>query len=381
MSSSFSPLPLAEAPVSVELLRRLQPLAQLDADRLRELVAICHLESIALGNIPLGMLERNGQLIYLVQGELLLRFANHSTAVIVGGCDDGQRPLGKWQVPPIAARAITNIQLICFDEDMLDIMLTWDQMLPSSARPGSVDEKSANSGKASTDWRLMSGMFTTQNLTRGAFAALPPAHIDQLLQRFQRITVKRGDVVVRQGEPGDHYYLIESGRCQVTRLVAGTPMTLAEIKPGDVFGEEALVTESTRNATVTMKTDGVLLRLDKQDFIELLRAPLLHSLSQAEARRHAEAGAVWLDVRFPAEYQFDGIKGARNLPLDEIREAYAALDPQKEYIVYCQSGRRSSAAAFLLSKRGFRASLLEGGLSAKVQRGSEEQYGRGAQPS
>jgi len=367
---------MEEPPISLDLLRGLEPLAQLDSERLRELLATCRWESIALGETAFPIFERTGQLIFLVKGELLLQFPDQSTTVIVGGCGEARRPLAKRSLPMIAARAITDIELICIDEEMLDIMLTWDQLLLSAARPSHSDEKNMDYATASTDWRLMSGMFTTQNLTRGAFAALPPAHIDQLLQRFQRIRVKRDDVVVRQGEPGDYYYLIESGRGHVTRLVAGTSISLADLKPGDAFGEEALVTESTRNASVTMKTDGILLRLDKQDFIELLRAPLLHTLSLAEAQRRATAGAVWLDVRFAAEYQFDGIKGARNLPLDEIREAYAALDPQKEYIVYCQSGRRSSAAAFLLSKRGFRASLLEGGLGAGAQRGNE----RGAQP-
>jgi CRP-like cAMP-binding protein len=367
-------------PISVDLLRGLQPLAQLETERLRELLAACHRKHMALGSVLGGILDRNGQLTYIIKGELMLQFADRSSAVIVGGCEEAQRPLGRWGLPPISAKAITDIELVFFDAEMLDIMLTWDQLLLSAARPGQVGEACEQypaSGKSGTDWRLMSGMFTTQNLTRGAFAALPPAHIDQLLQRFQRIMVKRGDVVVRQGEPGDYYYLIESGRCQVTRLVAGTPIALAELKPGDAFGEEALVTETTRNASVTMQTDGILLRLDKQDFIELLRAPLLHTLSLPEARRRVAAGAVWLDVRFAAEYQYDGIDGARNLPLDEIREAYTALDPLKEYIVYCQSGRRSSAAAFLLSKRGFRASLLEGGLNAGVPRQAENEIAKG----
>ena len=150
-------------------------------------------------------------------------------------------------------------------------------------------------------------------------------------------------------------------------MVAGSQLLLADLKPGEAFGEEALVNDATRNATVSMITDGILLRLNKQDFIELLRTPLLHTLSPDEAQQRILSGAVWLDVRFAAEYKYDGIQGARNLPLDEIRMAYRVLDPQKEYITYCQSGRRSSAAAFLLSQRGFRASLLGGGLAGGLR--------------
>jgi len=51
-----------------------------------------------------------------------------------------------------------------------------------------------------------------------------------------------------------------------------------------------------------------------------------------------------------------------NIPLSEIRNAFGALDMDKEYVIYCQSGRRSSAAAFLLAQRGYNVYVLEGGL-------------------
>ena len=69
----------------------------------------------------------------------------------------------------------------------------------------------------------------------------------------------------------------------MTRKVGGVEMPLAELKAGDAFGEEALIVEGVRNATVTMKSDGVLLRLNKEDFIELLREPLLRRLSWQQA--------------------------------------------------------------------------------------------------
>ena len=139
-------------------------------------------------------------------------------------------------------------------------------------------------------------------------------------------------------------------------------MTLAEIKSGDAFGEEALVSEAKRNATVSMKTDGVLLRLAKQDFVGLLKEPLLHRVSMDEGREKVMQNAQWVDVRYPSEYQYDKLPGAINIPLSEIRNAFGVLDKSREYVLYCQSERRSSAAAFLLAQRGYRAFLLTGGL-------------------
>jgi len=111
-----------------------------------------------------------------------------------------------------------------------------------------------------------------------------------------------------------------------------------------------------------MKSDGSLLRLSKQDFNALLREPLMHGISMEEAKRRVLDGAQWIDVRYPSEYQYDRLPGARNIPLSEIRNASGVLDMDDHYIVYCQSGRRSSAAAFLLAQRGYRVYVLDGGL-------------------
>jgi rhodanese-related sulfurtransferase len=94
----------------------------------------------------------------------------------------------------------------------------------------------------------------------------------------------------------------------------------------------------------------------------LLKEPLLQRISMAECREKVASGAQWVDVRYPSEYQYDKLPGAINIPLSEVRNAFGVLDKAKEYILYCQSERRSSAAAFLLAQRGYRAYLLSGGL-------------------
>jgi rhodanese-related sulfurtransferase len=205
-------------------------------------------------------------------------------------------------------------------------------------------------------------MFSAENLHNSPFAHLPSANIGQLLERVEVIAVWDKEVIIHEGGEGDYYYLIESGRAQVTRLVGGTHMVLAELKAGDVFGEEALISNSKRNATVTMKSNGVLLRLKKQDFLELMQEPLLHKISYAEAKAKVANGAVWLDVRHPPEYRFDKLPGAINVPLNDIRNAVGALNKDVPYVAYCQSGRRSAAAAFILAQAGYKVDVLENGL-------------------
>ena len=341
-------------PSGPELLRRLEPIRSLSAKRQNELYALCPSEKLARGLDPFQQRAAQGQSVYLLSGELNLVFDDGSTSVVVGGSDSSELSIWPLTKRPVReARAITDIELVRIDELTLDIMMTWDQLLATPAGDPPL-----------TDWRLMSGAFRAQSLTDGPLSRLPAASIDELFRRFERIEAAPGEVILRQGDDGDFYYIIENGRCLVTRSVGGVDMALAELKAGDAFGEEALVAESRRNASVRMKTAGALLRLAKSDFIELMREPLLKRLPAAEALRRVQAGAVWLDVRYPPEFQKDRLPGAVNVPLGEIRNALGVLDRDREYVVYCQSGRRSSAAAFLLSQRGYRAGCLDNGLQA-----------------
>ena len=344
--------------VGADVLRRLEPIRSLSAMRLNELAGLCATEMVGRGLDPLRLHSARGQSVYLLSGELKLAFDDESSSVLVGGSETSLWPLAKRPPAVRDAKAITDIELVRIDDDVLDIMMTWDQL--------SAGTQSKASDPEATDWRLLSGAFRLQSLTNGALSRLPAASIDELFRRFERIKAKAGEVILREGDEGDFYYIIENGRCRVTRKVGGVDMELAELKAGDAFGEEALVVESTRNATVCMKTSGVLLRLKKGDFIELLREPLLKRLSWVEAVQHVAAGAIWLDVRYPSEYQDNRLPGAVSVPLSEIRNAIDLLDRDREYIVYCQSGRRSSAAAFLLSQRGYRACWLVGGLTGNV---------------
>jgi rhodanese-related sulfurtransferase len=323
---------------------------------LTELLPLCRTHPFSRSTDPFSATDWSGQVVYLVRGQLLVKFLDGASRVLVGGHDLAAAPVARGGNAPRYSKAITDIELLSLEEDPLDIVVTWNQLSTSrDLGKGATDQ---------TDWRMMSSMFAVDNLTVGAFASLPPANIQALLGKFVRVPARRGETIIRQGDPGDYYYLIESGRCKVSRMVAGASVQLAEIREGDAFGEEALVADTVRNATVVMNTDGILLRLSKHDFNQLLLAPLLQKVTAEEAEGRIAAGAQWIDVRFPAEYQSYGYPGAINIPLNDIRPAAASLDPGIEYIVYCQTGRRSSAAAFLLSQRGLHATLLEGGMRA-----------------
>ena len=69
-----------------------------------------------------------------------------------------------------------------------------------------------------------------------------------------------------------------------------------------------------------------------------------------------------IDVRSPKEFTQGHLPGAINIPLFMLRLELEKLDSTRDYVVYCDTGRRSSAAAFLLSDKGYNACLLDEGL-------------------
>ena len=95
------------------------------------------------------------------------------------------------------------------------------------------------------------------------FAPLPAHDRERLARQLDRIGTRTGDEVVRQGDLGDRFYVIESGAFDV--LVDGrTIQTLAE---GDHFGEVALLHDVPRTATVRAATDGAVWALDQEEFL------------------------------------------------------------------------------------------------------------------
>jgi CRP-like cAMP-binding protein len=337
-------------------------LSSLPSGRLAELAEIAFVERAPRGADPLEGRASQGQSLFLLQGEVLLAFHGGGTQVVVGGTEDARVALNRSRGRILRAKAITDVDLLALDDEVLDVLATWNEVAFAGG------DGSPIAHVLRSEPRLVAGAFSLASLRAGAFAQLPAAHIDELFKRFERVRVQRGETLIREGDEGDYYYIVESGRFEVARMVGGARVVLAELRSGEAFGEEALVSEAKRNASVRALGDASVLRLAREDFNGLLREPLLHRIAYPEAAEKVRRGAVWLDVRYPSEYQYDKLPGAINVPLAEVRNMFAVLDRSREYVAYCQSGRRSAAAAFLFSQRGFRVWLLDGGLKKASER-------------
>ena len=99
-------------------------------------------------------------------------------------------------------------------------------------------------------------------------AGLPGQTLAQLAKRMERQEVAPGTAIVREGEPGDRFYVLFAGMLSVTQRDLGNQGVL---RPGDYFGEVALAMNMPRTATVTAITPAVVASCDRATFDELLR--------------------------------------------------------------------------------------------------------------
>jgi len=332
----------------------LVPIKALSSEHCRELADKSQPCQFTQGQTIFQQGDRVTEIIYLMAGEVEIFAEGASPRRIKGGTKLSKLPLEQGKTYQHSARAVTDATCIKVDPDTLDIMLSWDQ-----SGGYEVQEIGSESpeGVGGMDWMA-------QLLQAKVFRRIPPANIQSVFMRMRSEHFRAGEYVIRQGEEGEHFYIVREGRCQVTRKTRKNPegLALATLEVGDNFGEEALISGGKRNASVMMLTDGVLMSLSKTDFLELLNEPLLKWISYVDAGPIVMEGGVWVDVRLPAEYQSRHIKSSINIPLPLLRFKLDKLSHDHRYLIYCDTGRRSSIAAYLLSQNGFDAYVLQDSL-------------------
>lgn len=198
------------------------------------------------------------------------------------------------------------------------------------------------------------------------FAQMTLDHICRCAEAMTRKDVAAGEEVVRYADRGDYFYVLEKGEAEVWRPdpLTGDVTKVATLGAGASFGEEALLRGGFRNATVRMTKAGSLLRLSVADFDRLLAGHFVHEIDAEGAHALlARKQADLLDCRYKDEHEVWRIPGSRLMPLDSIRRKVKELDKDRQYLVYCTSGRRSRAATFLLRQLGINAFSIRGGIA------------------
>lgn len=334
------------------LLQTCVPVNALTEDHLNTLLRETRVTVAYRGQQLFDRGDCDGQAIYLLSGAVELQEPEGPRCIRASDAE-ACFPLVDQQPRPLRAVALEDCHIIRFDSERLDAMLAWDQ----AAKYIELDIAGSRDLDEDAEWMLTL-------LRSNLFYKVPPMNIRQILDRFQAEYYAAGDVVLRQGELGNCCYFIKEGRVGVYRAEKerGRSERVAELGIGRCFGEDALVNDAPRNATITMLGNGVLMRLDKQSFFLLLRPPSVQEVGYGALCELLAGGARLLDVRTMDEYERGHAKSAVHMPLSILTLKSRLLDPDRTYITYCNSGRRSAAAAHFLGQEGYRVAVLRGGL-------------------
>lgn len=294
--------------------------------------------------------------VYLLDGELRCNYPDGRSVAHIASAPHGRYSLNDAVPRRFTAKVVSGkARVMRLDRRYLEKLITWDQL----SRDENYRHFGGSPGGNNWVFRL---------LRAPAFARLPTGNIEKMFQMFEPVTVKPSEIVMREGDAPDYFYVVREGTASVSKYLDGAPQVVAYLREGDTFGEDALLSNLPRNATVRMMQGGQLMRLSREAFEAVLKPPMLSWVLPAEAARLAQAGAALLDVRMPEEHAQRAIGGSLNVPLYRLREDVASVLPSgSRVIVYCNTGERSAAAAFVLKRLGYEVSALHGGLGAMLR--------------
>jgi len=180
-----------EREASVQVLKSFAPLDGLKRDNLAALAKKVSVRTMSSGRYLFKEGENDKRTVWLVAGMVELREGERTVAMIRGGTAEARNPLAPNFPRRVSARAVDEISYLSIDSELLDVMITWDQ-----TGTYEVAELQELGGGANDDWM-------TTLLQTKSFHRIPPANIQAIFLRMQRVPYKAGEVVIMQGDEGD----------------------------------------------------------------------------------------------------------------------------------------------------------------------------------
>ncbi len=330
----------------LDKLQEFMPLDCLTESHLREIQGQFEVLELPANKVVFKQGQVPQKALFLIEGAVDLTDKTYEVRHFPADDDENYLALDNYNQHTYNAITTEATVFYAIDRSHLDLLMTWTQ-----AAEAMLDDNEEDS----RDW--MDAL-----LESGLFSQIPPSKIQSLFTKFDEQEVQLGETVIQEGESGDTFYVIKEGKAMVTREEAGKRKTLAALTAGNFFGEDALISQDERNATVTMTSDGTLMCLDQDEFRSLLQETVIQHVTTAEMREMMENGdraCVLLDVRLPMEFKHDRKPGAKNVPLTELRRELKNLEKDFVYVVSCDGGGRSQLGCYLLNEAGFEAYVLD----------------------
>lgn len=209
---------------------------------------------------------------------------------------------------------------------------------------------------------LSIGNWMERLLSTPLFEFIPPTNIQELFKRFKTRQVTSGEIIIKQGEPGDYFYMIKTGSVSVHVEMNGKVNQVAKLTAGQSFGQDALVSDLPRNATIMATAPCELGMLTEADFEDLLLSPVIEVITPAEIEEAVRVQGTQvqiLNLYQPDDLQPEAAAEELAIPFMALRNHIHEFSKEIVYVVRGPASPKINLlGAYLLNEAGHTAYVL-----------------------
>ncbi len=295
---------------------------------------------------------------YLISGEVEIRLAFDNRFTLADDAEQAQFPLEDNIKKQGIIRATQSCQLLIINIDIVDQLKAWSQShnyeIIHLHESHDIGEDGLINDDLNEDW---SNLFIQTPLASN----LSACDLHKLFTALEEFDVKAGETIVQCNTNGEYFYIVQSGMAEVITDPNGAYAGKSfELSMGDYFGDEALVADTMRNASVVMRSDGRLGKLHREAFNKIVKEAVV----KTKLNHNVDGGMHdlyhYLDVRLPLEFRTEHHLKSENVPISHLRMQLDNMDYSKIYFITPEGGRRSELATYLMRQAGFEAYCMVG---------------------
>ena len=335
--------------IDPSILKQFYPIDLVADEYLDQLVAQTTVIDIQKGEYIFTSSRNLSLSYYLLNGKVDMQYKGDGK-IIDAADPDCYLPLDHKQPPETLAKALSPCQVLQFNRDFIVQLI--------SMNPSPQFGVISVAGRSNTNPFAHKGWLErlSESPLLQHFSA---ADMSLLFAKLEYIAVRKGEPITYSGQPDGYFYIIKKGHAEIC-LGAADKNTMG-LEPGDYFGEETMLSETLRSASIRMISDGVLVRLGHAEFNRILCDVLVRHARETDWQSIMEdvSACIVLDVRLRVEFLHGHCDQSRNVPINQLRETLSLFDRSKLYLIAPEGGRRSELATYMLRQAGFDAYLLE----------------------
>jgi len=190
-----------------EIIKQLIPISDLSPSAQNDVIEAAEIIEFKKKKFVFKEGKEDNYSFYILAGELELIANHHVHSTMVGGAENARYALAQLQPRQFSAKAKTPVTILRLDRGALDRLMVHEGNKQTEI--GGASEEMGVSHIEEED----SGDWMTRMLQSELFARLPMANIQQLFAFLEPVAFEMGDTVIKQGEPGDNYFIIQEGIC------------------------------------------------------------------------------------------------------------------------------------------------------------------------